>query len=211
MPLMFDDYDFRFFFHEHYDCRKPPRGPDAESGIVSVAEGEPGFEALTPDKRWRPDQCPDYIPPQTPIKRPYEGDVRELLIGIWTNSSLGSHSEEQLIFFPDGRGILEYWNVVFCNLFRFRWRVEQERHLDIDESAEGGNLVVSYLGCREHRLARLAAWRRFRIEIIASVDRYGDTTDILRVNAEPPGSLVRAFYRVAQNADGYQTPERESP
>ena len=55
-----------------------------------------------------------------------------LLIGIWSGDVLdppGSHSDEFLVFNPDGTGYQEYLNVVTCYAWVFRWTIKPDGRL----------------------------------------------------------------------------------
>ena len=194
---MFADYDMRFFVEDHLNCICPSRGPDAEVGIACVYEDDPGFETLQPDRQWLPEQCPRYRPPHTPTEVPYKGDPEALLLGIWSNTSFGSHSNEDLVFMPEGEGILEYWNVAFAGYDQFRWSVDADGYLIFGDGTAGDG-AARYFGARQ-----------VRFEVLALTNRYGETRDALRVYSGRRGDQPEEFRRTLRSIEGYRVPDSE--
>src|SRR6478752_3249356 len=50
---------------------------------------------------------------------PTESDI----IGYWCDENFGGQSSENLVFFPDGRGILDFYNPGPAGRVEFQWRL----------------------------------------------------------------------------------------
>lgn len=196
---LFADYDMRFFIKQHL-VRCPATGQPA--ALISVHEDDPGYQPLPPEKQWKPEDCPDYRPQQKPTSKRYTTEVSERLIGIWTNDSFGSHSDECLVFFRDGKGIIEYWNFGFAGYERFRWRLDGEEHLIFDEPeadvAEHGRLIN---GAFEY-------FRTDRVyfELLSATNSYGEQRDVLCISCGRGETEAMQFLRSPRSIDGYEIP-----
>jgi hypothetical protein len=191
----FNDYDLKFFVEEHLKCPFPPITDDAPLGIRIVRDTDADFAPMPPEKRWRPGESPGYRPPVTPAEVPHPGSLRDRLVGIWATNDFGAHGFEALVFLPDGRGLIEYWNVEFCGSSDFHWDVDRDgRTVHFEGSPPGETGVIRYFGSCA-----------IRTSIVSATDRYGRSRDLLRTHGEP---LAREFVRSPRSADGYTRPVR---
>ncbi len=195
----FSDYDMRYFI-EHHAARCPATGEPAR--LVSVSEDDAGFNPLSPAKEWQPASCPGYRPPQKPTWIRYVDNLPQRLIGIWTTNNFGGHSDESLVIFPDGTGLIEFWNITFCGHRKFHWKLEKNDHLRFgtphDQPTEHGDSsdgAASYLGSHHTYF-----------ELLLFTNSYGEENDQLCIYPDGIDGEPREFIRSRRSLVNYQLP-----
>ncbi|HWF17792.1 MAG TPA: hypothetical protein VG754_00910 [Verrucomicrobiae bacterium] len=200
----FADYDMRFFIEQHA-TRCPATG--APAVLIAVSEDDANYRPLSTEKQWKPESYPGYRPPQKPRSIRHTTDIPERLLGIWATSHFGSHSDESLVFFPDGTGILEYWNVGFAGYQNFCWRLDgQERLLfggandEPTENVDSTDGAVSYFGTM-----------RAYFELLLSTDIYGEQSEMLCLYRGDIQDEAQEFFRSKRSLENYKIPDEFKP
>jgi len=191
----FADYDMRFFIEQHIS-KCPHSGKF--SPVISVSEDDPGFQPLSPSKKWQPISCPGYRPQQRPKWFRYSDNIAGRLLGIWVEEN-----DNCLVMLPDGEGILEYWNYTFCGYRRFRWRLEGDDHLCFGNPHDS---PIQNADCPDVAANHLGTYRAY-FELILFTNLYGEQNDRLCIYTDDITSDPREFYRSMRSIEDYQIPK----
>lgn len=108
--------------------------------------------------------------------------------GIWVTDNPGGHYDETLVFYPDGRGVIDYYNVLFCGSQTFSWRVVEDDFLVFD------------------RIINLFRSDRVRFTTHKFTNGLGEDRDMIMVYHRPDGEPFK-LVRSSNTADDYNGPE----
>lgn len=206
--LVAADYEQRFFLMDCFQAADKElrqaqlRGAQAKDflGITTLRSDDDSFPQLDPALEWTPQNSPSYVEPRQVQREQYQYDILDRISGIWESARVGKMRDEFVVFLPNGRGVIEYWNPALESIDEFAWKMIGGERLLLEaagssDTPERQNDPLRYFGAAQ-----------LTTSIYSITDAYGEKFDLLRLAPLQDPKRVMELRRSRRLLGEYQTP-----
>jgi hypothetical protein len=207
--LVAADYEHRFFLMDCFQAtdneirKAQAQGAEATDflGITTIRSDDDNLPKLDPALEWTPRKSSSYVKPREAQREQYHYDILDRISGIWESARVGKMRDEFVIFLPNGRGVIEYWDPALERIDEFAWKMIGGERLLIEaagssDTPERQNDPLRYFGAAQ-----------LTTQIFAATDAYGEKFDLLRLAALQDPNRAMELRRSRRLLGEYRTPK----